>query len=172
MSPVPDLKKLRREYLREKGKGYTVQTVGAIFYVPSMALTVICSIPTIFVVVMCVGALLLPPHTIRPIDSTFLVLMAGTVIFGVVACWSKRVMQTGEKIAQVPYVPPVTPSTLPTEEVLVRGAEEPSVSQATLLRINQAPAIEVHIIKSGEAPGGLGEAGTTASLPSISNAIL
>ncbi len=40
-----------------------------------------------------------------------------------------------------------------------------------MLRIDQTPAIEVHIIKSGEAPGGLGEAGTTAAPPALCNAI-
>jgi isoquinoline 1-oxidoreductase beta subunit len=40
-----------------------------------------------------------------------------------------------------------------------------------MLRIDQAPAIEVHLIKSGEAPGGIGETGTTAGPPAIVNAI-
>jgi isoquinoline 1-oxidoreductase subunit beta len=40
-----------------------------------------------------------------------------------------------------------------------------------MLRIDQAPAIEVHIVKSGEAPGGIGETGTTAAPPAICNAI-
>jgi isoquinoline 1-oxidoreductase beta subunit len=40
-----------------------------------------------------------------------------------------------------------------------------------MLRIDQTPAIDVHIIKSGEAPGGLGEPGTTAAPPAICNAI-
>jgi isoquinoline 1-oxidoreductase beta subunit len=40
-----------------------------------------------------------------------------------------------------------------------------------MLRIDQAPAIEVHIIKSGEAPGGIGETGTTAAPPAVCNAI-
>ena len=40
-----------------------------------------------------------------------------------------------------------------------------------ILRINETPAIEVHIIKSGEAPGGIGEAGTTAIIPALRNAI-
>jgi mono/diheme cytochrome c family protein len=31
-----------------------------------------------------------------------------------------------------------------------------------MLRIDQAPKIEVHVIKSGEAPGGIGETGVTA----------
>ena len=33
-----------------------------------------------------------------------------------------------------------------------------------MLRIDQAPIIEVHVIKSGEAPGGIGETGVTAVL--------
>jgi isoquinoline 1-oxidoreductase beta subunit len=40
-----------------------------------------------------------------------------------------------------------------------------------MVRIDQTPAIEVHLIKSGEAPGGIGETGTTAAPPSIVNAI-
>ncbi|MDB5605470.1 MAG: aldehyde dehydrogenase [Bradyrhizobium sp.] len=40
-----------------------------------------------------------------------------------------------------------------------------------MLRIDQAPKIEVHVIKSGEAPGGIGEAGVTASSPALRNAI-
>jgi isoquinoline 1-oxidoreductase beta subunit len=40
-----------------------------------------------------------------------------------------------------------------------------------VLRINQVPPIEVHLIKSSEAPGGIGEAGTTAATPALRNAI-
>jgi isoquinoline 1-oxidoreductase beta subunit len=40
-----------------------------------------------------------------------------------------------------------------------------------MLRINEAPAIEVHLIKSGEAPGGIGETGATAAPPALGNAI-
>ena len=40
-----------------------------------------------------------------------------------------------------------------------------------MLRIDEVPAIEVHIIQSGEAPGGIGETGVTASLPAVRNAI-
>ena len=40
-----------------------------------------------------------------------------------------------------------------------------------MLRINEAPAIEVHLIQSGEAPGGIGETGTTAAPPAVRNAI-
>lgn len=40
-----------------------------------------------------------------------------------------------------------------------------------MLRIDQAPRIDVHIIKSGEAPGGIGETGVTGSAPALRNAI-
>jgi len=40
-----------------------------------------------------------------------------------------------------------------------------------MLRIDQVPNIEVHLIKSGEAPGGIGETGTTAGPPALGNAI-
>jgi isoquinoline 1-oxidoreductase subunit beta len=40
-----------------------------------------------------------------------------------------------------------------------------------MLRIDQMPTIEVHLIRSGEAPGGIGETGTTAAPPALGNAI-
>jgi isoquinoline 1-oxidoreductase subunit beta len=40
-----------------------------------------------------------------------------------------------------------------------------------MIRINEAPDIDVHIIQSGEAPGGIGEPGCTAGPPSLVNAI-
>ena len=40
-----------------------------------------------------------------------------------------------------------------------------------MLRIDQAPRIDVHLIKSGEAPGGIGETGATAGPPALRNAI-
>jgi isoquinoline 1-oxidoreductase beta subunit len=40
-----------------------------------------------------------------------------------------------------------------------------------MLRIDQAPKIDIHVIKSGEAPGGIGETGATAGPPALRNAI-
>jgi len=40
-----------------------------------------------------------------------------------------------------------------------------------MMRINETPAIDVHIIQSSEAPGGIGEPGCTAGPPSLINAI-
>jgi isoquinoline 1-oxidoreductase beta subunit len=40
-----------------------------------------------------------------------------------------------------------------------------------MMRINEIPKIEIFIIPSGEAPGGIGEAGTTIAPPALANAI-
>jgi isoquinoline 1-oxidoreductase subunit beta len=39
------------------------------------------------------------------------------------------------------------------------------------LRINEIPAIDVHIVDSQEAPGGMGEPGTCCVPPAVTNAI-
>jgi len=40
-----------------------------------------------------------------------------------------------------------------------------------IMRINEAPAIDVHIVPSTLAPGGVGEPGTSASIPALANAV-
>ena len=40
-----------------------------------------------------------------------------------------------------------------------------------MLRIDQIPKIEVHLVKSGEAPGGIGETGVIGGPPALRNAI-
>jgi isoquinoline 1-oxidoreductase beta subunit len=40
-----------------------------------------------------------------------------------------------------------------------------------MLRINEAPQIDVHLVPSGEAPGGIGETGVAAAPPALGNAL-
>ena len=49
--------------------------------------------------------------------------------------------------------------------------EQSNFDNYRMLRINEAPVVEVHIIKSTEAPGGIGEPGTAAVFPAVVNAI-
>jgi isoquinoline 1-oxidoreductase beta subunit len=49
--------------------------------------------------------------------------------------------------------------------------EQSNFDTYQMLRINEAPAIEVHIVRSAEPPGGMGETGTSAIVPAIANAI-
>ena len=49
--------------------------------------------------------------------------------------------------------------------------EQANFDTYQMLRINEAPAIEVHIVQSSEPPGGMGEPGTSAIVPAVANAI-
>jgi len=49
--------------------------------------------------------------------------------------------------------------------------EQNNFTDYRMLRIDQTPPIEVHIVKSTEAPGGIGEPGTAALAPALTNAI-
>src|SRR5262245_17109797 len=49
--------------------------------------------------------------------------------------------------------------------------EQANFDSYQILRMNEAPAIEVHIVPSSEPPGGMGEAGTSLIVPAITNAI-
>jgi isoquinoline 1-oxidoreductase beta subunit len=49
--------------------------------------------------------------------------------------------------------------------------EQTNFDTYQILRMNEAPAIEVHIVQSFEPPGGMGEAGTSAIAPAVTNAI-
>ena len=49
--------------------------------------------------------------------------------------------------------------------------EQSNFDSYQMLRFDEAPAIEVHIVQSSEPPGGIGEAGTSAIVPAITNAI-
>jgi isoquinoline 1-oxidoreductase beta subunit len=49
--------------------------------------------------------------------------------------------------------------------------EQTNFDTYQMLRINEAPAIEVHIVQSSEPPGGMGEPGTSAIAPAVTNAI-
>ena len=49
--------------------------------------------------------------------------------------------------------------------------EQTNFDTYQMIRMNEAPAIEVHVVKSSEPPGGMGETGTSGVVPAIANAI-
>ena len=49
--------------------------------------------------------------------------------------------------------------------------EQANFDSYQMLRIDEAPAVEVHIVQKSEPPGGMGEAGTSAIVPAVANAI-
>ena len=49
--------------------------------------------------------------------------------------------------------------------------EQSNFHDYRLVRLDETPAIAVHLVKSAEAPGGIGEPGTTTVQPAVANAI-
>ena len=58
-------------------------------------------------------------------------------------------------------------------EITIRNGrvQQSNYNDYRVLRINEVPNIEVHLIESAESPGGIGETGTTAAPPAVGNAI-
>jgi hypothetical protein len=117
MKPVPDRKKLRREYLRKKWQTYAPVRYRIAILVTFLAIE---GYRAVWVHRSSVLLSLLP---------LFAVVLAG-VLWSIIT----TVKTARQQAALIPVVPPVTPSTLPAEEILVRGATEPSAPNETLLR--------------------------------------
>jgi CO/xanthine dehydrogenase Mo-binding subunit len=49
--------------------------------------------------------------------------------------------------------------------------EQTNFGDYRVLRINEVPRIDVHLVKSLEAPGGIGEPGTSCLMPALTNAV-
>jgi isoquinoline 1-oxidoreductase beta subunit len=49
--------------------------------------------------------------------------------------------------------------------------EQTNFDTYQMLRMNEAPVVEVHIVQSSEPPGGMGECGTSLVVPAVANAI-
>ena len=49
--------------------------------------------------------------------------------------------------------------------------EQSNFNNYRVLRINETPAIEVHLVRNGEKPGGIGEPGTAVTAPALANAV-
>jgi isoquinoline 1-oxidoreductase subunit beta len=58
-------------------------------------------------------------------------------------------------------------------EITIKGGriEQNNFNDYRMLRIDEAPNVEVYLVKSNEAPGGIGETGTPGVAPALTNAI-
>jgi isoquinoline 1-oxidoreductase beta subunit len=58
-------------------------------------------------------------------------------------------------------------------EITVKNGrvEQSNYNDYRVLRMNETPPIEVHLIRNGEKPGGIGEPGTAGTAPAIANAV-
>jgi len=58
-------------------------------------------------------------------------------------------------------------------EITLRNGrvEQSNFHNYRVLRMNETPPIEVHLVRNSEAPGGIGEPGTAATAPALANAV-
>jgi len=116
MSPVPDRRQQRREYLKKKASGFVMSGMSV-------------ALPVIAVVATVMSAVYEDEHVIGL--NTVVCIVACAPILGLFAL---KMSGHAEIASRAPFVPPVKASILPAEEILMRGAEEPAAPNETLLR--------------------------------------
>ncbi|MGB8708549.1 MAG: xanthine dehydrogenase family protein molybdopterin-binding subunit [Methyloceanibacter sp.] len=84
-------------------------------------------------------------QTVNP--DTITAQMEGGIVFGIsAALWGEITFKNGR-------------------------VEQNNFNDYRVLRINETPRIEVHLVKSSEPPGGIGEPGTICVFPAVANAV-
>jgi isoquinoline 1-oxidoreductase subunit beta len=84
-------------------------------------------------------------HIVNP--DTIVAQMEGGIIFGLGAAFWNEITLKGGRV------------------------EQHNFNDYRVLRINEAPQIDVYLVRSTEAPGGIGEPGTVGIAPAVTNAI-
>lgn len=113
--------KKRREYVKRKVVAYTLMTLSILVAIPCALLAVVLFLLAI------VGIL----------DGIFWegIFWPALKLGDLALRFSESAQKAHGEARQLPYVPPVTPDSLPAEEVLLRGSQEPLQEQGkTLLR--------------------------------------
>jgi hypothetical protein len=117
MKQMPDRKKLRREYLRKRRTTFA---------------------PGGFSIVLLITFLLFECWLIISLRrsghlSMGLLVFVGVALVKCALMAYKTVKMVQQQVSGIPHVPPVTPNTLPADEILVRASEEPPVAQSDVL---------------------------------------
>src|SRR5579859_2959565 len=117
MKRVPDRRRQRREYLRKKGQAYTRVTFGLVFLI-------LLSLVLAFVAFGTLNTLIIAVCYYRGEIKCVYLGVALIIMSALLVRQSARTLRKGaEEVRSLPYLPPVNASTLPADEVLVRGAE-------------------------------------------------
>jgi hypothetical protein len=126
MSKVTERKRRRWEYLKKKGATYSNVALYSALFVPALTIAGLCGIAAVMI-------LFIGPNDI--LSSLFAIgLLLGCGLSGALSWYCRnRILASQRQARQLSYVPPVTPKTLPAEEILVRGSEEPPVQQSEVL---------------------------------------
>ena len=122
MSRIQNRIKQRRAYLRKKGAAYTLLGITVSQMIPCALITMVLLILTFVFSLIQVELAYLPA------------LVVGFLYFLWFSGVSANAVRKAYRAAkQLPYVPPVTPTTLPNEEVLLRSSDASVQEQSQVL---------------------------------------
>jgi hypothetical protein len=120
VSGVPDRKKLRRDYLRKKRRLNALQIVGFCILLPCILAPI----------AIAIG--LLAWYRFSAVASLSTLAALGCWLLLVRKGW-RALLEVERRERTLPYVPPVTLNTLPANEVLVRGSQQPATPHKEVL---------------------------------------
>lgn len=113
--------KQRQDYVKRKAGASSVRIIVRTLFLFSFICAVVSGLFTVLTLV-------------RGVNPFTMGLVISTLFF---AGWSwyvyPYVRMADRDVRSLPYVPPVTPDTLPAEELLVRGAERPPTEESIVL---------------------------------------
>jgi len=125
MSSTHERIRQRRLYLAKKGWAYTKMSLNAVLAFPFALL--------VFVVLFLLGLDLIFGFHRHSFILICVVLADCVGVWFASRHWFRSMKKAHQEALQLPFVPPVIPDTLPAEEVLVRGSEEPAQEQGKVL---------------------------------------
>jgi hypothetical protein len=123
---ITDQKRLRGEYLLTKAEAYASGVLCIVLFLATGAIALLC----LYVAVRT----FLPFLHGDTLGSVFVGAIVSETAAGFSAWHLAKGIEGAKVRATTTYVPPVTPDTLPLDEILVRGSEEPTIQSEVLLR--------------------------------------
>ena len=121
--------KKRRAYLWTKEKAYSNMIKGGLAF----AFGVFASLVCLYGIYGSYWDELHDPPITEDCQQQMIDFTACMLVFGLLAWSGWMTAKEGKQALKVPYVPPVTADTLPAEEILVRGSQEPTQEQSRVL---------------------------------------
>jgi hypothetical protein len=125
MKQMPDRKRLRQDYVRKKGMAYLSVSSWRALSMACGVVTIGCGALMVLFLLNVLGLTLQ-----LGLMSALLSLVAAILSLSIQK-WIVRDRRKAEQdLANIPYIPPVTVDTLLADEILVRGAGQPTVEQS------------------------------------------
>jgi Zn-dependent protease with chaperone function len=138
MKQVPDRKKLRREYLGKMCAIMTTRVILNLLFIFTLLATAVLGYCSVSLLVN--GQLQNPFSTERPYSDPlsvcvlFMFCLPFTVFAGMLAWMFWLGLKEAQTMATaLTLVPPLTPNTLPADEILGRASEKPPITQSEIL---------------------------------------